>query len=65
VEGEGLVLLVDHWQANAAAQGFVEEFSVLLPPVQRGQRVEFALDGPVGANDGVRPVHEPDAHDLL
>ena len=56
---------VDHGQANAAAQRFVQQFAVFLPAVQHGQGVEFALDGPVGTDDGVGPVHQPDAHHAL
>jgi hypothetical protein len=65
VEGERLVLLVHHRQADAAALGLVEQLAVFLPAVQGGQGVEFALDGPVGADHGVGPVDQPDAHHLL
>src|SRR6218665_375254 len=65
MKAQRLVLLVDHGQADAAAQGLALQFAVFLPAVQRGQGVELALDRPVGADHGVGPVHQPDAHDLL
>jgi hypothetical protein len=64
-KGERLVHLVHHRQADAAALGLVEQFAVFLPAVQGGQGVELALDGPVGADHGVGPTHQPDAHHLL
>ena len=65
VEGQRLVHLVDHGQADAAQLRLVQQFAVLLPAVQRGQGVELTLDRPVGADDEIGAPHEPDAHHLL
>jgi hypothetical protein len=64
-KGQCLVLLVHHGQADAAQRGLVQQFPVLLPTVQGRQRVELALDGPIGADHGVGATHQPDAHDAL
>ncbi len=65
MEDHGLVLFIDHRQANAPRLGLVEQLSIFLPAVQGWQRIELALDGPVGANDGIGATHQPDAHDPL
>ncbi|MNS77224.1 hypothetical protein D3C72_1108020 [compost metagenome] len=59
------MLLVDHGQANAAQQRLVHQRAVFLPAVQGGQRVELALDRPVGADDGVFSLGEPETQHLL
>ena len=55
-----LCTLVDHRQADAARLRLVEQLAVFLPAVQRRQRVELALDRPVGADRRVsgRPTSQ-------
>ncbi|MNS93299.1 hypothetical protein D3C72_1274630 [compost metagenome] len=65
MEGERLVNFVDHRQSDAAALRFFHEFAVFLPAMQCGQRVELALDRPVGADHGVGPADQPDPHHPL
>ena len=38
---------------------------VLAPAVQRGQRVELALDGPIGADGALLAAQQPDTQHLL
>jgi hypothetical protein len=65
MEHHGLVHLVDHRQADAPGLWLVEQFAVLLPAVQGRQRIELALDRPVGADHGVGAADQPDAHHVL
>jgi hypothetical protein len=65
MERQGFGLLVNHWQTNAPGLGLVQQFTVLFPPMQGGQWIEFPFDGPVSTNDHIGAPHQPNAHDLL
>ena len=59
------MLFVDHRQTDASQLGLFHQIAFFLPAVQGRQRLKLALDSPVGADDCVRPTHQPDAHDLM
>ena len=65
MKGHGFVHLVHHWQSDPAWLRLVDQFAVFLPAVQCRQRIELALDRPIGADHGIRTPHQPDAHDTL
>jgi hypothetical protein len=65
MEGEGLVGFVDHGQANAAQMGLVRQLAVFFPTVQGGQWVELAFDRPIGTDDSIGSVEQPNTHDTL
>lgn len=65
MKNHGFVNFVHHRQSNSAWLGLVKQFAILFPAVQGRQRIEFALDRPIGANDGIGAADQPDAHDAL
>ena len=65
MEAQGTGLPVDDGQADAAQLGIFEQLAVLFPAMQCRQSVKFSLDLSIGADDGVRATHEPEAHDAL
>ena len=62
MKAQRAVHLVDHRQAYSTLLAFRAVFS---PAVQRRQRVELALDGPVGADGGFLAAQQPHAQHLL
>ncbi len=65
MEFQRLTLFVHHRQSDAAQLRFLQQLSILLPAMQRRQRIEFALDRPIGADHRVGAAHQPDAHHPL
>ena len=62
VKSHGFVGFVHDRQGNASALRDVIELAVLFPSVQRGQGIEFAFYGPIGADGGVWSADQPNAH---
>jgi hypothetical protein len=59
MEIQGLGEFVHHRQTNAAQHRVVQQLAIFFPAVQSGQWVELAFDRPVGANNGVFAVKQP------
>ena len=65
MEGERFVGFVYDWQTNAAQMRLVRQLAIFFPAVQSRKWIELAFDGPIGADNGVGSVEQPDAHDAL
>jgi hypothetical protein len=65
MKSQRFMQFVHHRQPNAAQSGLIQKLAVFFPAMQGGQRVKLSLDGPIGTNHRIGPVHEPKTHHTL
>ena len=65
MEGERFMGFVDHRQTNAPQMRLVRQLTIFFLAVQGRKWIELAFDGPIGTDDGVGSVKQPNAHHAL